>query len=132
MSPSLRLHCSFLLSAVFALILLSAARADENLSTIKSSDPTKPCTFKIVVGRGDIRLKGEDTSEIAVKSEAQAITPKPRKDGLRVISSASSFTLTEKNNVITLNALGEGWAGAPSDFHVTVPRNTNVVISSSF
>ena len=123
---------SLLVAAVLALAPPGAARAEENLTTIKGSDPAKPCTLKIVVGRGDVRLTGADTAEIAVKSEAQAVTAKPRKDGLRVISASTSFTLTEKDNVVTLNATDDGWAGAPSDFRVTVPRNTNIVVASSF
>jgi hypothetical protein len=67
-----------------------------------------------------------------VKSEAKPATKKPRKDGLRVLTASTGYALNEKDNVVTLDALGEGWAGAPSDFNITVPRNTNIIIASSF
>jgi hypothetical protein len=132
MSHSLRLHCSFVIAATVALVLLTTARAEENLSTIKFSDSAKPGTLKIVVGRGDLRIKGGDTPEISVKSELKPVTTKPRKDGLRVLTASSSFTLNEKDNIVTLDALSEGWAGAPADFSITVPRTTTVVVASSY
>ena len=132
MSQSLRLHCSSILAATVALVLLTAARAEENLSTIKFSDSTKPGTLKIVVGRGDLRIKGGDTAEISVNSESKPVKTKPRKDGLRILTASSSFTLNEKDNVVTLDALSDGWAGAPADFSITVPRTTSVVVASSY
>src|SRR6185503_10394412 len=56
----------------------------------------------------------------------------PRKDGLRVLTTAGSFSLTEKDNVITLDAASDGWQGGSSDLRVSVPRNTAVVVQNSF
>lgn len=130
MTRSLR-HLSALAATALAFALFSTARADDG-TTIKFSDPAKPGTFKIALGRGDIRIKGADVAEVSVKSEMKPVTKKPRKDGLRVLTASTSYSLTEKDNIVTLDALGEGWAGGPSDFQVTVPRNTNVVVASSF
>ncbi len=130
MSLSLRLPCSFLCAAAFALI--TAARAEETPTTIKFSDPAKPGTLKIVVGHGNLSIKGDEAAEITVKSEAKATSAKPRKDGLRVLSAASGYSLVEKDNIVTLDALSDGWAGGSANFRVTVPRNTNVVIANSF
>ena len=132
MSQSFRLHCSSVFAAAFALVLLTAARSEEGATTVKFSDPAKPGTLKIVVGRGDLRIKGGDTAEISVKSELKPATAKPRKDGLRVLTASSSFTLNEKDNIVTLDALSEGWAGAPADFSIAVPRTTTVVVTSSY
>src|ERR1035437_2339134 len=132
MSQSFRLHCSSVFAAAFALVLLTAARSEEGATTVKFSDPAKPGTLKIVVGRGDLRIKGGDTAEISVKSELKPVTAKPRKDGLRVLTASSSFTLNEKDNIVTLDALSEGWAGAPADFSIAVPRTTTVVVTSSY
>ena len=126
MTPSLRLHSSLLLAAALALVLLTAARAADDTGTIKFSDPSKPGTLKIAVGHGDIRIKGEDTAEISVKSDAKPVTQKPRKDGLRVLTAASSYSLREKDNVVTLDAVSDGWMGAGSDFRITVPRATMI------
>lgn len=130
MTRSLR-HLSAFAAAAFAFVLFTTARADDG-TTIKFSDPAKPGTFKIALGRGDIRIKGADVAEVSVKSELKPVTKKPRKDGLRVLTASTSYSLTEKDNLVTLDALGEGWAGGPSDFQVTVPRNTNIVVASSF
>jgi hypothetical protein len=132
MSPSLRLHCSFLCAVAFALALLTAVRAEETPATIKFSDPAKPGTLKIVVGHGNLSITGGDAAEITVKSEAKATNAKPRKDGLRVLSASSGYSLVEKDNVVTLDALSDGWAGGGANFRVTVPRNTNVVVANSF
>ena len=55
-----------------------------------------------------------------------------RKDGLRVLTSSSSYSLVEKDNVITLSYGAGSWPSSGGDFDITVPRNTNVIISSSF
>lgn len=132
MNPSIRLPASLLVAATLAFGLVASAHAEESNGTIKFSDATKPGTLKIKVAHGGISIKGDDVAEVTVKSDAKPITEKPRKDGLRVLTAASSYTLNEKDNVITLDAASEGWAGAPSDFRITVPRKTMVVISSSF
>lgn len=130
---NLRIHSSLLLAAALAVGALTAARgAEETTNSVKFSNPAQPGTLKVQMARGDLRIKGSDTEEVQVMSEARAETGKPRKDGLRVLTSASSFSLTEKDNVITLDALGEGWAHSASNFTITVPRRTNVVVQCSF
>lgn len=132
MNSSFRSFASFLVAASLALGLLSLARAEDTSGTIKFSDASKPGTLKISVAHGDIHIRGADVAEITVKSEAKPVTEKPRKDGLRVLTAASSYTLKEKDNVVTLDAVSDGWAGAPSDFRITVPRATMIVVSNSF
>lgn len=130
---TLRLTSLRLAAVVLLALPLAAARAaDETAATVKFSDPAKPGTLKIQLARGDLRIEGTDTAEIAVIASAQPVTGKPRKDGLRVLTAASSYTLTEKDNVVTLDALGDGWMGAPSDFKLTVPRATQIVVQNSF
>lgn len=127
-----RHYSSCLLAGAFALVGLATARAEDSTTTIRFSDPAKPGTVKIILARGDLRIKGDDTAEVTVRSEAKPVTKAPRKDGLRVITASSSFSLTEKDNLVTLDAAAEGWIGAPSDFRLTVPRNTSIVLASSF
>lgn len=127
-----RLFSSFLVAAAVMLLLVSAARAaGPETATLKFSDPTKPGTLKITVSHGDIRVRGTDDTEIHVKSDAQPITSAPRADGLRVISSSSSFTFTEKDNVALLDYGRDDWGGSSADFTITVPRSTSVVIASN-
>ena len=127
-----RLSPSFVLAAAVALLLLAAARAEEAVTKIKFSDSAKPGTVKIVLARGDLRIRGDDTTEVTVKSEAKPVTKTTRKDGLRVLTASSSFALTEKDNVITLDALSDGWVGNASDFQIIVPRTTTVIVANSF
>ena len=134
---SVRLYSSLLLAAAFALLLLTAARAEEGVTAVKFSDPAKPGTLKVVVAHGDIRITGADTAEVTVKSEAKPVTQKPRKDGLRVLTASSSYALTEIDNVVTLDALSQGWGssggwGGAANFRITVPRATNIIVASSF
>jgi hypothetical protein len=127
-----RLRSSFALATGLALLFSGAARADENSNTIKFSDPAKPGTVKIQLGRGDLRVQGADTAEVTVKSDIQAVNNKRTRDGLRVISASSGFSLTEKDNVVTVDASPEWGRGSSSDFKLTVPRNTTVVVQSAW
>jgi len=127
-----RTYSSLAAVALFAIASLAAARADENTNSIKFSDPAKPGTLKISLGRGDLQVQGADSKEISVKSEAKAITAKPRKDGLRVISASSSFALSEKDNVVTLDAAMDGMFHGSSDMRITVPRNTTIIVQNAW
>ena len=129
---SSRIPSSFFSAAAFAVMLLAAARGEDGTSTIKFSDPSKPGTVKIQLARGDLHVRGADTAEVSVKSNARPVAKAPRKDGLRVLTASSSFALSEKDNVVTLDAASDGWQGGGSDFGLTVPRNTNIIVSNSW
>lgn len=105
----------------------TTARAEENVNTLKFSNPDKPGTVKIVIARGDIRLRGSDDSAVTVKSDAKPPTPQKRKDGLRELTAPSAFSLTEKDNIITLEARRHS-----ADFEITLPRQSNIVIANSW
>ncbi len=130
MTP-LTLFRSFLVAAAITALLLTAARAEDDSSTIKFSDPSKPGTLKIAVSNGDVSVQGDDTDEITVRSSAQPEEKQHRRDGLRVLTSSASYSLTEKDNVITLSHGSGVWPGSGGDFEVTVPHNTHVVISNA-
>jgi hypothetical protein len=122
---------AFFSNIAIGTLLIAAVRAEPTTSVVKFSDPAKTGTVKIAVARGDLRIHGSDSPGIVVKSEAQPDNQAPRKDGLRVLTSSSGFSLSEKDNVVTLDALGDGWSGGPSDLEVTVPRNANLILSNS-
>jgi hypothetical protein len=126
-----RLFPSFLIAAALAVLLLTAARADENTSTIKFSNPAQPGTLRVSITNGDLQIRGADVSEITVQTELKPEEPAQRKDGLRVLTSSTSYSLTEKDNVVTLSYGRGGWPGNNGDFDITVPRNTNVVVSNA-
>ncbi|MFI5357892.1 MAG: DUF4097 family beta strand repeat-containing protein, partial [Opitutales bacterium] len=112
-----------------------AHAADETTTTtIKFSDPTKPGTLKVIVKMGDIAITGADTPEVSVRSSLKTKDPAPRADGMRVLSESATFSLTEKDNVVTLDTGTDFWAGAAGDagFKISVPRNTNVVVRNGF
>jgi hypothetical protein len=131
MSTLLRLP-SLVLAGTWFAFAATAAGADDSSTTVKFSDPAKPGTVKVILGRGDLRVQGTDTTEVTVKSDARSQSKTARKDGLRVLSSASSFALSEKDNVVTLDAAGDGPHGAGSDFTLTTPRNTTVVVTNAW
>ncbi len=113
-----------------ALAGITTACAEENASTIKFSNPSKPGTLKVVVARGDIHIQGANRPDVIVKSEAQSQN-RPRKDGLRVLTESSTYSVDEKDNVITLDASSNGIMGGAADFDVTVPQGTSVVVLNS-
>lgn len=128
-----RLFPSFLLAAAVTVLLLTAARASENeTATIKFSDPAKPGTLKVTVANGDIHLKGAETDEVRVTTDLKPEEPAQRKDGLRVLTSSASYTLTEKDNVVSLTYGNEGWPSSGGEFTLTVPRNTIIIVNSNF
>jgi hypothetical protein len=119
---------------VFALgVLLAAAGhgADLTTHTVKLSDPSRPGTLKVQIVHGDLRINGADTSEISVNSEARPVATAPRRDGLRVLSSSTGFTLTEQDNVVTLESAGQEY-GSRASFEVTVPRDASIVVENSW
>lgn len=119
----------FCSSLLLACALLTGARAEE--TTIKFSDPTKPGTLRVQMFRGDVRIKGADVKEVTVRSDSTAVTKAPGKDGMRVISASSGFALGEKDNVIIVDS-EDGWrGGGGSNFSITVPRNTNVIVTNA-
>jgi hypothetical protein len=119
------------LAAALLLAPLAAARAGDAASTIAFSDPSKPGTLRIRVWHGDVTVRGSDVKEVSVKADAEAAEPTPRKDGLRVLSTSSSYSLSEKGNVVTLDYGAEGWTEGSADFDITVPSSTTVVVASS-
>ncbi len=125
-----RLFRSFVFATFLAFMLLTAARAAEETTTIKFSDPAKPGTLRINVTSGELRLQGADTSEVSVRSDARPANRQTRADGLRVLTDASSFSLGEKDNVVTLDSMDQIGRGA--DFRITVPRNTAIFVRTSF
>ncbi len=126
-----RLFPSFLVAFLFASALLAFSRADETPKTIKFSDPAKPGTVRINLGRGDLRVQGGDTAEVSVVSNMNLATEKPRKDGLRVISSSAGFSMTEKDNVVTIDTSHE-LGRTSANLKLTVPRNTTVVVENAW
>lgn len=113
-------------------MLTVAHAADSESASIKFSNPDQPGTLKVTVSNGDIDIRGADTAEVTVQTELEPEGQAQRKDGLRVLTSSSSYSLTEKDNVITLSYGAGSWPGSGGDFDITVPRNTNVIISSAF
>ena len=126
-----RSYSSLLLAAALAVLPAIGRAAEDNTSSIKFSDPAKAGTLRIVLGRGDLRVQGDDTAEITVKSDVPPASNRRTKDGLRVISASSGFALTEKDNVVTLDGAGE-WGKGSSNFRVTVPRNTSVIVQNTW
>lgn len=126
-----RLFPALFLSAALSLLFAYVARAEATKSTVAFSQPDRPGTVRIQVARGAVEIRGTDAADVVVHSEAAPASTAPRQDGLRVISSASSFTLSEKDNVITLDALGDFSSGRPGQFKVLVPRAASVVVQNT-
>lgn len=121
-----------LLVAAASLTGSLAAGADDNVHVLKFSDPSRPGVVKLSLGRGDLRVRGTTTNEVSVKTAVKVTSEKPRKDGLRVISAASSFSFKESDNVITIDAAGVEPHRSNSDFQLTLPANTSLVVQNAW
>jgi hypothetical protein len=126
----MKMNQALILSAVLALGPLGAARADSQ-SSIAFSDPSKPGTLKVRVWHGNVDIRGSDAKEVSVKANTNSAEPTPRKDGMRVLSATAGYSLSEKGNIVTLDYSPEGWSEGSTDFEVTVPRSTTVVVADS-
>ena len=125
--PPIRLFPALCLSAFLAVLFTFAARAEDGQRTLAFSQPDQPGTVRIRIARGSLDIRGTDSAEVAVVAENAPKSRSPRKDGLRELSSASGFSLVEKDNVVTLEAL-EGGAG----FNLSVPRQSAIVVQNSW
>src|SRR5688572_11641606 len=122
---------SIFLIALAASLLLVPAKADEAKS-IRFSDGSKAGTMKISLGRGRLRILGTDMNDVSVKAQSGAASSQVRADNLRVVSTATDFRLTEKDNVITLETTAYDAGEGSGDFEVTVPRTTNIVVQNTW
>lgn len=125
------LEYSNFLIALATSLLLVPTKADESKS-IRFSDGTKAGTMKISLGRGTLSIQGTDMHEVSVKTQAGAISSQVRADNLRVVSTATDFRLSEKDNVITLETSAYDSGQGSGDFEVTVPRNTNLIVQNTW
>jgi hypothetical protein len=128
-----RFTLPLLLAALLSPVLARPARADESTGHIALSDPAKPGTLRIRVWQGDVTVRGADVKDVTVKTDSTAEESESpaREDGMRVLSASSSYRLSEKDNVVTLEYGADGWGSAPADFEITVPRATSVVVANS-
>ncbi|HXQ80063.1 MAG TPA: DUF4097 family beta strand repeat-containing protein [Opitutaceae bacterium] len=126
-----KFHSPLVLAAALALASIGSAGADDSSSSIAFSDPAKPGTLKVRVWHGQVSVRGADVKAVTVKSESAPVNSPPRKDGMRVLSASSSYVLSEKGNVVTLDYGADGYSGGPADFDVTVPRDTSIVVANS-
>ena len=129
---TIRFHSPLIVATALALVSIGSARADESSSSVAFSDPSKPGTLKVRVWHGDVTIHGADVKAVSVTSESTPVNSAPRKDGMRVLSASASYTLSEKDNVVTLEYGADGYSGGSSDFDITVPRDTSVVVANSF
>jgi hypothetical protein len=127
------LHCPLFAVALSALLSLPIARGDDTTTNvIKFSDPAKPGVVKVDVGHGDIRIRGsEKETAVTLKTNAKMTTPAPRSDGLRNLTPPVSVSLSEQNNVVTIEGTSDG-PQQSGDFEINVPQKTSVVIRNSW
>lgn len=121
-------------SLLFCLSALAALAADETTSSVKFSDPAKPGLLRVYISHGDLEVRGGDVDAITVRSSAQPEgRSATRKDGLRVISTAASFSLTEKDNVVELNYGNDSrHGGGRAEFTIVVPRGTALDLTNGW
>jgi hypothetical protein len=129
----IRLRLALSLLGLLALPLAAArAGAENSTATVKFSDPTRPGTLRVFATQGDVKVRGvpEADASVTVRSDIAPATPSKRSDGLRVVSSATSMLISEKDNVVTLDyGRDQHPRGGAGSFDITVPANTQVVVT---
>jgi hypothetical protein len=102
---------------------------------LKFSDPTKPGRIRVRVMWGDVTVTGADTPAVTIVSniknrhQAQA----KNSDGLRRLDSETTYSATEKDNVITIELGGDTPNPATgATLAITTPRATSVTIENTF
>lgn len=113
-------------------LVLRAADGEMSTASVAFSDPTKPGTLRVNIPWADLRITGSDAPGITVRSNLeQKGRSRETRDGLRRIDESVAFELVEKNNVATLALAGGGeWHSPGSEFEISVPRSTSLVLSN--
>jgi hypothetical protein len=120
-----------LLAAALALVPLATARADESISHLAFSDPSKPGTLKIRVWHGDVTIRGADVKRHRRQVGFNGRAPNPAQG-----RDARALDLVElrpirKGQRRHAGIRLRGLVGGSADFEITVPRSTSVVVSNS-
>jgi len=127
------LRSLLLFSAVLgAALTLRAADGEMTTASVAFSDPAKPGTLRVNIPWADLRITGTDAPGVTVRSNLeQKGRTRVTRDGLRRIDESVAFELLEQDNVVTLAlAGGAEWHSPGSEFEISVPHNTNLVLSN--
>jgi len=121
----------FLLASLTALAIATSS-ADTVDATAAFSDPSQTGRFQARLMHGEVLIQGADVDEVSVITDAKRNAQEnPRDDDMRVLSSGVTFSLIEKDNVMTLDyGSGAGWTD-PANFVITVPHDTHLDIEVS-
>jgi uncharacterized membrane protein len=118
-----------LLAAVCAAAAVLPPRAAADTSHLAFKDPAKPGTLRLNVASGRIRVHGTKDADITVETNARP-NDAPRKDGLRVLTAVSGYSVRQQDNEVSLD-FGYGRARhGETQFDIGVPPHTAVIISS--
>ncbi|HLP08673.1 MAG TPA: hypothetical protein VK178_10935 [Opitutaceae bacterium] len=113
-------------AALAATLAISAAAAEK---TITFSKPDAPHTLRVDVTSGSVVVRGADVREVSVSSSTEAEHKDTRReDGLRVIAGSGAYNVTERDNVVHVTQDSNALFRGGSDFEITVPRDTSVII----
>ncbi len=102
---------------------------------LKFSDPAKPGKLRLRVRWGDITVTGANTQAVTIVSNIKSKQQAQAKNssGLRRLDSETTYTATEKDNVITIELGGDTPnPSAGATLAITTPRNTSVVVENTF
>lgn len=97
-------------------------------ATASFSNPDEPGRFMARLMHAEVHIRGGDVDEVTVETEAQRdAQEQTRPDGMRVLSSGASFSLSEADNIMVLDYGTHGWS-EQAQFLITVPHDTQLDI----
>ncbi|MBK8478004.1 MAG: hypothetical protein IPL39_17370 [Opitutaceae bacterium] len=108
---------------------LFAADAAPTTTSVAFTRPEAPHTLRVETMNGDVTIIGAEVRNVTVRSSGES-TPQDvrREDGLRVIASSNSFSLTERDNVVRLSQDANALFSGGNNFEVTVPHDTTLIV----
>ncbi|MCW5547453.1 MAG: DUF4097 family beta strand repeat protein [Opitutaceae bacterium] len=111
---------------------LIAQNGDDTTTTHPFSDPAKPGLVRVATGTSNLQvvITGTDTDVVTVTSPLRTAGAAARTDGLRLLTESGSLSVTEKDNVITVDAGAEPTSRGGT-LTVTVPRATAISVKNS-
>jgi len=127
-SPTVFVVAASLLCA--GAVALPQAQQSGDAVTLAFSDPNRPGTVRVGMHSGGIIVKGGNRKDVAVTSRGAEDTSRrrtPAPPGLTRLNQSASLTITEENNVVSVQS---GSMNRQVDVEVQAPTRVNLNLSA--
>ena len=116
---------------LFTGVAFIQAQSDANRLTVPFSDPSRPGTVNVSLFNGEITVRASTGRDVIINTEGRVTNsrdqPSGKGTGLRRLSQPAGLSVTEENNVMTINS-GRMMDGG--DVDIQVPARTNLKLNT--